>query len=412
MGCDASCLSCKKRADERKRDAYSVRSDSKASRGASATTFQRASSEDSLDIPIPEGDENLWQRSAGNSARGSAGKGGRTCSTQMYSDEEDANLTCLAELRTIMDNMDLSSISTSSSAPQLFHMSPTERAEVEAGTWAWWHEELRNKRVTKDGYHRVQLQDVKTRLAIQHEDNPSTVELDFSSCYMEPTAPYVLGRLFASFQLKELRWITSLRLDGNYFTDDGFGTMLATMSAANEKQTILPLLRQLYLNNMNFDQHSVAGLFAYLFPVDRNTMNGISSKKALSIAGSPALEPSAAYMTVRRRSPKVPLFPSLTVLSLSDNPGVGPEGLLQILRSLLAAHYESHAISVLDLSRCGLDRETAKYFHEYFEKLSRAMKTGFYPVVPRRFVLIGNQHGIANVNKIYSPQKTGVQIVL
>ncbi|CBZ26599.1 conserved hypothetical protein [Leishmania mexicana MHOM/GT/2001/U1103] len=310
-----------------------------------------------------------------------------------------------------MDNMDLSSISTSSSAPQLFHMSPTERAEVEMGTWAWWRQELRNKRVTKDGYHRVQLQEVHTRLTTQHEDNPSTVELDFSSCYMEPTAPYVLGRLFASLQLKELRWITSLRLDGNYFTNDGFRTMLATMSAANEEQTILPLLRQLYLNNMNLDQHSVAGLFAYLFPVDHKTMGGIS-QKAFCIAGRPVSRSSEAYIAASRRSPTVPLFPSLTVLSLSDNPGVGTEGLIQILRSLLAVHYEPHAISVMDLSRCGLDKATPKYFREYFGNLSRAIKTSYYPVAPRRFVLIGNQHGIANLNGIYSPEKTGIQLVL
>ncbi|CAJ1988323.1 leucine-rich repeat-containing protein [Leishmania donovani] len=411
MGCDASCLRCKKGTEEGKRDSNVVGSDSKVSRGASAAAFQRSYSEESLEIPVPDCDESLRQRSAADDARDSAAKGARSASTNIYV-AEDPNLTCPAELRTIMDNMDLSSISTSSSAPQLFHMSPTERAEVETGTWAWWRQELRNKRVTKDGYHRVQLQDVHTRLTTQHEDNPSTVELDFSSCYMEPTAPYVLGRLFASLQLKELRWITSLRLDGNYFTDDGFGTMLATMSAANEDQTILPLLRQLYLNNMNLDQHSVAGLFAYLFPVDHKAMSSISQKKAFHIAGSPASRPSEAYIAASRRGPKVPLFPSLNVLSLSDNPGVGAEGLIQILRSLLAVHYEPHTVSVMDLSRCGLDRATPKYFREYFEKLSRAMKNGCYPVVPRRFVLIGNQHGIAHLNEIYSPHKTGVQLVL
>ncbi|CBZ14529.1 conserved hypothetical protein [Leishmania braziliensis MHOM/BR/75/M2904] len=258
----------------------------------------------------------------------------------------------------------------------------------------------------------MQLQDMHTRLTTQHEDNPSTVELDLSSCYMERTAPYVLGRLFASLQLLELRWITSLRLDGNYFTDDGFGTMLSTMSAANEKQTILPVLRQLYLNNMNLDRRSVAGLFAYLFPVDLKATHRIPPSEALRIAGNRVSRPSKAYIAADKRGPTVPLFPSLTVLSLSDNPGMGTTGLIQILRSFLAVHYEPHALSVMDLSRCGLDRAASRYLHEYFEQLSRVIDTNCYPVVPRRFVLMGNQHGIADLHEIYSPKTTGVQLVL
>lgn len=325
----------------------------------------------------------------------------------------EPNPSCPVELQTIMDEMsDIASTSTSSSTPQLFRISPTTRDEVAPGTWAWWRQELRREHVTKDGYSRVQLQDVANRLTCQHDDNPESVDLDFGNCFMERTAPYVLGRLLASTQLRELRWITSLRLDGNYFTDDGFGTMLATMSAENEKQTILPVLRQLYLNNMNLDRSSVTGLLAYLFPVDRKATRGLPSDEAFRIAGSRAARPSEAFIPGNKHGPRVPLFPSLSVLSLSDNPSLGTGGLIQILRNLLAVHYEPSFISVIDLSRCGFDAAAARFFKEYFDQLPRATETGCYPVVPRRFVLSGNQHGISDPREIYSSERTNVQLVL
>ncbi|KAG5479953.1 hypothetical protein LSCM1_06372 [Leishmania martiniquensis] len=380
--------------------------------GASTDTSPRPQFEETIEIPASMSPGDRQQRGASEHSMNSAAKAERSASANRYATEGDLNPMCPVELRAIMDNMTDLSTGSSLSAPQLFRISPTERAEVEPGTWAWWREELRHERVTKDGYHRVLLQDVQTRLTTQHEDDPSTVELDFSSCYMEPTAPYVLGRLFASPQLKELRWITSLRLDGNYFTDTGFGTMLATMSAANEKQTILPVLRQLYLNNMNLDRYSVAGLFAYLFPVDRNATRSIPAAGVLRIAGSRVSRPSGAFITAKKHGPKVPLFPSMSVLSLSDNPGVGTAGLIVILRSFLAVHYEPHIFSVIDLSRCGIDRGASRYMREYFEQLSSAIDAGCCPVVPKRFVLMGNQHGIADAHEIYSPENTGIQLVL
>ncbi|KAG5480339.1 hypothetical protein LSCM4_06105 [Leishmania orientalis] len=411
MGCRSSRLKSKKEGEDGKKGANVAGNGSRTGSGASTDTSTRSQSEETVEISAAVSYEGEQKHGAGEHLTDLAVKVERSANTNRYVTEGELNMTCPAELRTIMDNM--SDLSTgSSSAPQLFHISPTERAEVEPGTWAWWREELRHERVTKDGYHRVLLQDVQTRLTIQHEDDPSTVELDLSNCYMEPTAPYVLGRLFASLQLKELRWITSLRLDGNYFTDAGFGTMLATMSAANEKQTILPVLRQLYLNNMNLDRHSVAGLFAYLFPVNRSATRSIPAKGALRIAGSRASRPSEDYITANKRGPTVPLFPSMSVLSLSDNPGVGTAGLILILRSFLAVHYEPHIFSVMDLSRCGIDRGASRYLREYFEQLSSAIDAGCCPVVPKRFVLMGNQHGIADSHDIYSPEGTGIQLVL
>lgn len=344
--------------------------------------------------------ENSLPRARSSTARHDAG-------------ESEPHPFCPVELQTIMDEMsDSASTSTSSSTPQLFRISPTTRDEVEPGTWAWWRQELRRERVTKDGYSRVQLQDVANRLTCQHDDNPESVDLDFSNCYMERTAPYVLGRLFASTQLKELRWITSLRLDGNYFTDDGFGTMLVIMSVENETQTILPLLRQLYLNNMNLDRSSVTGLLAYLFPVNRKATRSMPSDTAFRIAGSRVARPSEAFIPADRHGPKVPLFPSLSVLSLSDNPGLGTGGLIQLLRNMLAVHFEPSFLSVVDLSRCGMDKAAARFFQEYFEQLPRATEMGCYPVVPRRFVLSGNNHGIFDPREVYSPENTGVQLVL
>lgn len=413
MGCDVSRLKLKRDGDDKKKKATNaeVQGDNAA---ASKASLQRSTSKGSLEIPVPAAGISPYHRSATENARDSPSRGPRSASANhIIVEDEEPTAACPVELRTIMDNMsEYSCVSASSSVPQLFRMSPAERAEVECGTWAWWRQELRHERVTKDGYNRVQLQDVPNRLACQHDDDPSTVELDFGNCFMERTAPYVLGHLFASPQLKELRWITSLRLDGNYFTDDGFGSMLATMAAANEAQTILPVLRQLYLNNMNLDRHSVAGLFAYLFPVDRKATRSVPSERAFRIAGSRVARPSESYIAANKHGPTVPLFPSLTVLSLSDNPGMGTASLIQILRSLLAVHYEPHVISVVDLSRCGMDRAAARYLHEYFEQLPAAVDTGCYPVVPRRFVLMGNNHGIADPHEIYSPENTGVQLVL
>ncbi|KAK7202200.1 leucine-rich repeat-containing protein [Novymonas esmeraldas] len=411
MGCDVSSLKAKKESGAKADGADAVggaHRSGAAAAGESASAQRRSNSKGSLEIPVPDGDDSPQRRSATDHAREP-----RSASANHYATKDEPSPNCPAELRTIIDNMsEFSTVGTSSSAPQLFRVSATERATVEPGTWAWWRQELRHERVTKDGYHRVLLEDIPTRLSTQHEDDPSTVELDLSCCFMERTAPYVLGRLFASPQLKELRWVTSLQLDGNYFTDDGFGTMLATMSAMNEEQTVLPVLRQLYLNNMNLDRHSVAGLFAYLFPVDRKATRSIPSEEAFRIAGSRAARPPESFIAANKRGPTVSLFPSLTVLSLSDNPGLGTAGLIQILRSLLAVHYEPHIISVMDLSRCGMDRAASRYLQEYFTQLPRAANAGCHPVVPRRLVLMGNQHGIADPHEVHTPANTGVQLVL
>jgi hypothetical protein len=445
MGCKSSSLKSKKdsKGDEKnkKKVADTVKNGGSAAAVNNANADKNAEKKSgSLEIPVPEtgtieqgsvrqqqalieGEEGngatSHPHSVPNTAESAQGvtdsslPRARSGTARHDAAENEPNPFCPIELQTIMDEMsDTASTSTSSSTPQLFRISPTTRDEVESGSWAWWRQELRREHVTKDGYSRVQLQDVANRLTCQHDDNPESVDLDFGNCYMERTAPYVLGRLLASTQLKELRWITSLRLDGNYFTDDGFGSMLAIMSAQNETQTILPLLRQLYLNNMNLDRSSVTGLLAYLFPVDRKATRSMPADAAFRIAGSRVARPSEAFIPGNKHGPRVPLFPSLSVLSLSDNPGLGTGGLIQILRNLIAVHYEPNILSVIDLSRCGFDKAAARFFKEYFDQLPRAVEVGCYPVVPRRFVLSGNLHGISDLHEIYSPENTGVQLVL
>ncbi|KPA75395.1 hypothetical protein ABB37_08668 [Leptomonas pyrrhocoris] len=432
MGCEQSSLKPKKAAKTGKKKNTKATDAAKTGENAANTKDAgegkgRLKKSDSLEIPVP-GTEPVREEERGASSRprsvAHTAKGGRNGTDDSPSrgrggsarhDPSDGRPSppCPIELQTILDEMsDRASMSTSSSTPQLFRISPTTRDEVEPGTWLWWRLEVRREHVTKDGYSRVQLQDIANRLTCQHDDNPESVDLDFSNCYMERTAPYVLGRLLASAQLRELRWITSLRLDGNYFTDDGFGAMLAVMSAENETQTILPLLRQLYLNNMNLDSSSATGLLAYLFPVDRSATRRLPSDSALRIADSRVARPSEAFIPGNRHGPRVPLFPSLSVLSLSDNPGLGTGGLIQLLRNLLAVHYEPNIIALVDLSRCGVSKAAARLFREYFDQLPRAMEMGCYPVVPRRFVLSGNPHGISDPHKIYSPEDTGVQLVL
>ncbi|KAG5506398.1 hypothetical protein JKF63_05901 [Porcisia hertigi] len=408
MGCNASSLKSRRDAANKKG------ANGRRKKGDySDTATKRSHSRGHTESRAPDDGGKSWWCIGRSKTKDSRFKGARSASGSHYTTEVDVGATWLAELCTIIDDMtEVSSSDTSSSSPQLFRVTPTTRAGAEPGTVAWWRQELRRERVTRDSYRRMQLQDIHAQLAAQCEEDPSRVELDLSNSFMERSAPYVLGRLFASREFKELRWITSLRLDGNYFTDDGFGAMLAIMSAANEEQRIMPSLRQIYFNNMNLDRHSVAGLFAYLFPVDRKATRGISPKKAFRIAGSRFSGPPEAYIPSNESSPMVPLFPSLTVLSLSDNPGIGTAGLVEILRSFLAFHYEPCTIAVVDLSRCGMDREASQYLRDYFKQLPKAMKGGFHPVVPQRFVLMGNQHGITNVQEVQAQGNTAVQLVL
>ncbi|RNF05931.1 uncharacterized protein Tco025E_07684 [Trypanosoma conorhini] len=287
------------------------------------------------------------------------------------------------------DDYILSSGSSTSSTPQLFRVEPTRVVPKGEGTWEWWYEQVEKLRVTKDNSSRARLQDIPNRLTRQYDANKSQVELDLSWCYMERAAPYVLGRLFASPYLGELRWVTALRLDGNYFTDDGFGNMLAVMGAANESQNVFPLLKNLYLNSMNLDHCSVYGIFFYLFPVDATLAD--RQTPSLCIAGEAAGFPTEAYMPFRD-APHAPLFPSLEVLSLCDNPSIGNRGLAEILRCFIAPHYERRVLPVLDLSRCGINEVGVGYINEYLGQLSVAAARGDCVVVARRVVLFGNRH--------------------
>lgn len=115
------------------------------------------------------------------------------------------------------------------------------------------------------------LQNIHNHLIRQHDNTPQNVELDLSELYMERGGPYMLAKFLTSVHLPELRWITLLRLDGNYFTERGLGSLLATLSHANEiskSGPLFPVLRQLYLNNMNLTHNDIGGIMFYLFPVD------------------------------------------------------------------------------------------------------------------------------------------------
>lgn len=282
--------------------------------------------------------------------------------------------------------------SSSSSVPQLFKMSKKKNhaSKDEAGTWEWWMEEVRRERITRDGISREHLQDLPNRLQCLHHEDPKNVEIDFSQCYMERSAPYSIGTLLASPHVKELQWVTSLRLDGNYFTDHGFGSLLSTLSTSNERHPVLPNLEQLYLNNMNLDRGLVAAIFSVLFPVDEAKSFG-SPAEDNRIGNNVAPRPNLHDHLVLSKLSKRALFPSLHILSLSDNYGLGDAGLVQILRSMIAAHYRPHALSVLDLSRCGVDASALRFVHEFLDGLPKALQDGLHPVVPHRLLLLGNE---------------------
>eukprot|EP00796_Vickermania_ingenoplastis_P012963 gene12963-8819_t len=62
--------------------------------------------------------------------------------------------------------------SSSSSVPQLFRMTPTNRTESGVvGTWEWWMEQVRREKITKDGISREHLQDLPNRLQCQRRED-------------------------------------------------------------------------------------------------------------------------------------------------------------------------------------------------------------------------------------------------
>ncbi|KAG8347932.1 leucine rich repeat [Trypanosoma vivax] len=287
----------------------------------------------------------------------------------------------------------VSSRSSTVSAPQLLRVEPSLHLQQQEGTWGWWNEQINELRITKDSSSRSRLQDIHNLLLRQHSSHFDSVELDLSWCFMERSAPYVIGRLLASPYVHELEWVTSLRLDGNYFADGGFGNMLAVMSAANESRTILPMLAQLFFNNMNLDPSSVHGILFYLFPVDMafSEPHVVCQHEWETIAGSKFGLPSDAFQPFNSL-PQRPLFPKLDLLSLCDNPGIGNNGLAELLRCFIAPHHEGRTLSILDISRCGINEVGASYIREYLEKLPVAIQKGMHVVVSQRVVLYGNRH--------------------
>ncbi|KAH9601233.1 hypothetical protein LSM04_009256 [Trypanosoma melophagium] len=315
----------------------------------------------------------------------------------------------------------MESFSSTFSAPQLFRISPTQRAERGEGTWEWWYEQVDNLRITKDCTSRARLEDIQNRLMRQYDTDKSRVELDLCCCYMERSAPYVLGRLLASPSITEIRWITALRLDGNYFTDEGFGNMLAVMSIANESRPILPLLKQLYLNNMNLDANSIHGILFYLFPFKLSPAltRGINVQRpppltltadarGSSIVSESVGYPLRAYVPFDN-TPHIPLFPSLEVLTFCDNPGIGNRGFALLLRCLLAPHYERRELFLLDLSRCGIDEVGVGYLREYLTQLPISRRNGENVVSLRRVALIGNRHSINRARSVSSNEGSHFQ---
>ncbi|CCD13309.1 unnamed protein product [Trypanosoma congolense IL3000] len=172
--------------------------------------------------------------------------------------------------------------------------------------------------------------------------------------------------------------------------------MLNVMSVVNERQCILPLLRHLYLNNMNLDYRSLHGIVCYLFPVRRfrRARDGSQPRPDRTIAGEEFGIPPEVYFPFRG-TPRRALFPSLSVLSLCDNPGIGNGGLVELLRCLIAPHFEERVLPVLDLSRCGIDEVGARYIREYIEKLPAVLNDDNTGIAVQRIVLYGNRHSMS-----------------
>lgn len=265
--------------------------------------------------------------------------------------------------------------------------------EEQDGSWRWWLNLLRSDMITTDHESRRRLQGLPGNLYCQFEDHPTSVELSFQKCYLAPTAPLHLATLLGSPLLPELSLVTSLHLGENYYTDKGLGRLLSALSESNVQRSVMPNLRELHLCEMGLDKASVTGLMHYLFPVDIEATNaGDPADTDRRIGGSrvPAL-PDEYLPEGDGCAPVLPLFPSLTVLNLSDNPDIGMSGLVTLLRCLIADHYDPRVLEVINLSRCGLQRVSRRYMKQFFRHLPKALLEGRNPVYPDTFVLSGNE---------------------
>lgn len=310
----------------------------------------------------------------------------------------------------------------------------TEKKKDEEGgalTWTWWEEKVKHQLVTRDSLSRERLLAIQINLQRQYTQDSENVELDLSQCYLERTAPLVLGKFLTSPDIVALRWVTSLRLSGNYFSNEGFWVLLSSLrkgsfpSSSGDRPRTMLHLKELYLHHTTMDYQRVAALLAILFPIHRAATMG-TEVEGLRIGNNVATLPAVMqeegfthYLdkcssvqeqqggSVETLDPAFtkPLFPCLTTLVLSDNEALGVTGLVHILRSLIATHYYSHDLAVLDVSRCGIGTNGARYVEEFFNGVRKAQEQMCYPVVPRRFLLYGNP--IAEYLHEYQQQSQG-----
>lgn len=292
--------------------------------------------------------------------------------------------------------------------------------EEKISLWTWWDDKVNKQFVTKDNLSRERLLGIQNLLQRQHAYDPQNVELDLSRCYLERSALRVISKFFTFPDTLELSWVTSLRLDGNFFTDEGFWILLSSLregsasSVSGCSTKALPYLKELYLNHTAMDHERAAALMAILFPIHRAATIG-NPLDVLRIGNNVATLPSFMHteggLEHLERCGKPPsrglgeweyagkaseisftelLFPHLTTLSLSDNEALGLIGFVHILRSLIATHYYSHELFLLDLCRCGIEADGVRYVDEFFQGMPVAHAQGYHPVIPHRILLSGN----------------------
>lgn len=296
-----------------------------------------------------------------------------------------------------------STSSWSSDVPQLYYMGSNNTSSKGEGTWEWWYDMVKDEQITRDVLVKEYLSDLRNWLRCKKYKNGESVELDLSWLYPEPSAPQAIATFLTSSRIEEMKWITTLRLDGNIFSSSGFGLLLSTLANANGRESspsVLPHLRNLFLNHMNLDRDLVSLVLHVLFPIDYASSIG-DRNKAVRIGSSVVSRPvalEASSFTVNGTDEGLdssltlvrPLFPSLRTLSFSDNESLGVVGLVHVLRSFIATHYEPHYLSVLDLSRCGIDESGMYYLREFLNGLDVAVQSHRNPVIPHRLLLYGN----------------------
>lgn len=287
---------------------------------------------------------------------------------------------------------------SSSSCPQIDCIGVAD-GSLNAGceeTWQWWCEQVRGGCVTHDRHSCMRLLNLPLMLRDQHSRHPHYVEFDVSACELLRGASRITGTVLTSPSISETRWLTSLNLSDNKLESGAIRDLFVQLACANCKKCVMPVLRELHLSHMNLTTRDICCMLYCLFPFKPTASS--NSRLLLRWLGDifPSTEmgtsdaTAATPMHADGGAITELLFPSLCILDLSHNPTIGNDGLREMLRSMLAVHYEGYRLKFLDLSCCGIDTSGVHLLRTYRVGTIIATRRMCAPIIAQTIALHDN----------------------